>query len=571
MSRVEYRVRSILIAVGMTCLFASAACSDKTPKTSSESNWLKCKNDADCARLPGALCSLAEQVCVTPEGEPTVAPADASAPASNETDSGVIDSDDGDDAAVPSDGDGATPTSSSSPAGSTAVDAAASDSTLPSDAASMPSDPALPLTDGATPGQGLDNGGADAATAAALCSELATDTWLSLDGPDVAWPPAGQLNYSPDAIPDLVTLVVGDTLFVLDRGSARLFALEVCTSTWTELTVPVAFPVSTGTRPQNERFVTWQGETEYPTLDPKTGGVELRPVSEFQGSPSSIDWPNSGSEGARQASSGVAWPYTLYVGGALRTTDEERAGGAPDVLIFGDAQLYDARTAELRPVNDSGAPSPRLQAKVLPMGKRFLVWGGYAEADDSLPLADSALSDGAIYDPATDSWSPVTASNAPEQPAASSLFYAETAMPSFWTGSHLLVIGADSPRIYDPDANTWRSVTGGEALRGDGAAIGPGHYVEMFAGESLVLDLGTATVESRAVGLTPTPLSDEVATLQQGIVAWSVDAWVGATRVRWGAAAHWGEGCDNPPPGVGCDPVPVSQTIEGGAFVQFSE
>lgn len=56
----------------------------------------------------------------------------------------------------------------------------------------------------------------------------------------------------------------------------------------------------------------------------------------------------------------------------------------------------------------------------------------------------------------------------------------------------------------------------------------------------------------------------------RGPVQWAIDAWLGNARLRWGASASRGEGCENPPPDTGCDPLLVTQLAEGGGMVRFS-
>jgi N-acetylneuraminic acid mutarotase len=82
---------------------------------------------------------------------------------------------------------------------------------------------------------------------------------------------------------------------------------------------------------------------------------------------------------------------------------------------------------------EAGAPAARADAHAAWTGSRLLVWSGVQPAVFTL---GAILEDGALFDPATDSWTPVSTAG-----AASAL---QRGAASAWTGSELVVWGGES-------------------------------------------------------------------------------------------------------------------------------
>jgi hypothetical protein len=135
--------------------------------------------------------------------------------------------------------------------------------------------------------------------------------------------------------------------------------------------------------------------------------------------------------------------------------------GAPKLVDDGDSCTTDTcdgatglvshqRTAgclSWTPLATTGAPSPRQRPAHVWTGSKLLVWGGGV---DGQPFV---IGDGAAYDPASDSWSPLSTVNAPSP---------REGHVAVWTGSKMVVWGgadlsAMSPQgaVYDPAADTW--------------------------------------------------------------------------------------------------------------------
>src|SRR5436190_21409318 len=83
-------------------------------------------------------------------------------------------------------------------------------------------------------------------------------------------------------------------------------------------------------------------------------------------------------------------------------------------------------TVLAQPVAGTCAPSARSEYVAVWTGKEFIVWGG---------TDGHSLGNGARYDPASDSWRPMTMQGAPA---------ARHSLPSLWTGSELIVWGGEN-------------------------------------------------------------------------------------------------------------------------------
>ena len=107
---------------------------------------------------------------------------------------------------------------------------------------------------------------------------------------------------------------------------------------------------------------------------------------------------------------------------------------------------YSPVTDTWAPTNVADSPITRMSPVGVWTGTEMLVWGG----NEWLFLGD--LGDGARYNPATDSWTPMSLLGAPTPRIAQGV----------WTGSELLLWGGvddASGGRYDPATNSWRPTT----------------------------------------------------------------------------------------------------------------
>jgi beta-lactamase regulating signal transducer with metallopeptidase domain/N-acetylneuraminic acid mutarotase len=132
-------------------------------------------------------------------------------------------------------------------------------------------------------------------------------------------------------------------------------------------------------------------------------------------------------------------------------------GGRQGGTYLDDGARYDVATDAWRPLSRSNAPSPRWLHAAVWTGKELIVWGGRTAFDNF-----EVRSDGARYNPATDTWTPLSIIAAPR---------ARSQMAAVWTGTEMLIWGGAGEgwgveRLgarYDPRTDTWDSLSEKEA------------------------------------------------------------------------------------------------------------
>lgn len=96
-------------------------------------------------------------------------------------------------------------------------------------------------------------------------------------------------------------------------------------------------------------------------------------------------------------------------------------------------------------------------------GDELLVWGGTSSisaCEDAAQCGDPILTDGARYDPGTDTWRTMAPSPIPAD--RDGLW---GVIDGVWTGSELIVVGGRGPTVaaYDPEEDSWRTIDPGRA------------------------------------------------------------------------------------------------------------
>jgi hypothetical protein len=170
-----------------------------------------------------------------------------------------------------------------------------------------------------------------------------------------------------------------------------------------------------------------------------------------------------GARSTRLAARGAPSPRSMellaFGGGALMVWGGWRKLSTTTYGSVGDGALCDSRTGRWRPMAAKGAPSPRFLPAAAWTGKKLIVWGGGTA--DFPGREPRMLSDGAVFDPGTNSWKPMPPEGGPP--------------PRFkpvtvWTGRVFLIAGGgpelnsggargvDDAWVYDPAANAWSPV-----------------------------------------------------------------------------------------------------------------
>jgi len=134
-------------------------------------------------------------------------------------------------------------------------------------------------------------------------------------------------------------------------------------------------------------------------------------------------------------------------------------------------QVYASNTWS--PMGAVGAPAARVNATSIWTGRHLLVWGGDG--------AGGLLNNGGRFDPATNTWLPVsTGANAPAANAGPAIA---------WTGSELIMWGGrqltfSDARRYNPDTDSWAqiSVTNAPPMVHSAASVWTGSEMLVWGG-----------------------------------------------------------------------------------------
>jgi N-acetylneuraminic acid mutarotase len=106
---------------------------------------------------------------------------------------------------------------------------------------------------------------------------------------------------------------------------------------------------------------------------------------------------------------------------------------------YGDGARYNPATDTWQPISMVDAPSPRRGHTAVWTGTEMIVWGGGA--------AGLTAGDGARYNPKTNTWAEMSTTDAPVL----------SGHVAVWTGSKMVAWGSltGAGGIYDPNANSW--------------------------------------------------------------------------------------------------------------------
>lgn len=239
----------------------------------------------------------------------------------------------------------------------------------------------------------------------------------------------------------------------------------------------------------------------------------------------------TGQQGSAVASSGT---HVLMWGGE----QQDPATGA--TTLHPGGAVFDARTDTWKRVATAAAPSPRRDAAIVWTGAELFVYGGQGMAADGTRVT---LTDGARYDPTTDRWQPVRGGPVLEGPVAGTV-----------AGDTVLLWDASRGVAHDLRTGSWREFGLPAAVPVQNRPFGHGRVAVITDAEAFVLDPGRLAWARTEL---PTPLRGRNQ---------RVHAMTSTHLVVWGGERATGAGgCENPPPGQGCDPVVTTEPIHDGA------
>jgi prepilin-type N-terminal cleavage/methylation domain-containing protein len=127
-------------------------------------------------------------------------------------------------------------------------------------------------------------------------------------------------------------------------------------------------------------------------------------------------------------------------------------------IYYNTGGVYDPATDTWTAMSTTNAPSARSGSTEQVMGSRIFIWGGGGPGEQ-------LLNTGAIYNTVTNSWTTVSTVNAPSPRARAH---------SAWTGTHIIIWGGigmpwtngdilGDMHLYNPATNTWTEVTAANA------------------------------------------------------------------------------------------------------------
>ena len=245
--------------------------------------------------------------------------------------------------------------------------------------------------------------------------------------------------------------------------------------------------------------------------------------------PSSDSWSafsSSGSPSARGWAVGAWTGRELFVWGGIDPAA---------VRLLDTGGLYDPSAGTWRTPTTTGAPAGRAYHSAIWTGTELIVWGGDGDVQ-----ANTALGDGAAYDPAADTWRALPSQGAPTPR------WVHTAI---WTGSEMIIWGGLGCGVersggpadcaggarYKPASDTWLPVA---TL---GAPTARSGHTAVWTGGEMIVWGGTSSNCSSSVcrdGAAYDPATDRWRPLQLSSVAMPrtghVAAWTGSAMIAWG-------------------------------------
>ncbi len=196
--------------------------------------------------------------------------------------------------------------------------------------------------------------------------------------------------------------------------------------------------------------------------------------------------------------------------------------------LHNDGARYNPASDTWKPMTKKNAPSARVDFPAVWTGREMLFWGGFTDTHSRYQgyHADAQLNTGGRYNPSSDSWKTITTDGAPSKRCAHTLV---------WTGKEAIVWGGcnatkalnDGAR-YNPARDSWKPVSA------DGAPSPRMGHVAFWTGKEMLVWGGTTReTDTQGVyyenGACYNPESD----------TWRPISTIGAPKGRVGAVAVW--------------------------------
>ncbi|MDQ3336595.1 MAG: hypothetical protein M4D80_15615 [Myxococcota bacterium] len=154
-------------------------------------------------------------------------------------------------------------------------------------------------------------------------------------------------------------------------------------------------------------------------------------------------------------------------------------GGFSSTGSAGDGARYNLSTGQWTPISSVNAPSARRSHSAVWTGTEMIVWGGSAITQGT-PFAD-----GGRYRPATDSWMPLASTGAPAARFGHSAVWTGTRM-IVWAGGTASTSSLSDGAIFDPTTSTWSPLPGTHpGPRRDHSAVWTGTRMLVWGGSTI--------------------------------------------------------------------------------------
>ncbi|WP_266223244.1 Kelch repeat-containing protein [Paraliomyxa miuraensis] len=262
----------------------------------------------------------------------------------------------------------------------------------------------------------------------------------------------------------------------------------------------------------------------------------------------------------RFVSAGASWRVVTFDDATFEAAGRQAsawASGGAFVLAFGGSRfengttrlppggaVFDGRKDAWRMAASTGAPGPRVDAAAVWTGAQMLVYGGRGPAADGSLVA---LTDGGLYDPVSDRWTPLHGGPVLEGRVDATV-----------AGHRVILWDAQRGAIYDLRKGTWRELGLPARVAIQDRPFGHGRVAVVTDAEAFVLDPESLAWARHEL---PKALHGRHQRVQV-MTSTHLVVWAGQRNVGGG-------GCENVPRDQGCDPYVETKPAFDGAALEL--
>lgn len=179
------------------------------------------------------------------------------------------------------------------------------------------------------------------------------------------------------------------------------------------------------------------------------------------------------------------WIPTALVGAPTGRAQHVAVSTGSQMIVWGGnttsgftntGGIYDPATDAWTATSETGAPSGRVSTSAVWTGSKMIVWGGSG--------VTGQVNSGGVFDPATNAWSPTATLGAlsPREFAAS--VWIPTISKMFVYGGRVGGTVLSDAALYDPASNTWSTIAAAPDARQGASAVWDGGKVIVYGGQA---------------------------------------------------------------------------------------